>query len=234
MRVARQCVHAFGLLMWATGLAAGDDTLGARLAGADPARAEVLLVQCRACHATEPGQVSPIGPTLRDVVGRDIASVAGFAYSEALAGLDGRWGYGELDRFLADPQGVASGTKMLFPGIEDPARRADVIAYLRELTADPLPLPEATAGTAAAPAPAPAEDQFGSDWPQGEGREITGYACNLCHSLAIVKQQGLPRRRWDQLLVWMVEEQGMKPLPEDQRTLVLDYLAAHFGPDRRR
>ncbi len=72
------------------------------------------------------------------------------------------------------------------------------------------------------------------DWqglPAGLGREEVFYTCQACHSLAIVKQQGLDRDSWDESLVWMVEEQEMEPLDTEDRKLVLDYLATHFGRD---
>lgn len=72
------------------------------------------------------------------------------------------------------------------------------------------------------------------DWdglPPGDGRDLVFYSCQACHSLAIVKQQGLSREWWDDTLTWMVEEQNMAELDEEDRTLVLDYLATHYGPD---
>ena len=72
-------------------------------------------------------------------------------------------------------------------------------------------------------------DDLDPDWPQGPGREEAFYLCSACHSLAIVKQQGLDRASWDELLVWMVEEQGMDELEPDERVLILDFLAANFG-----
>ena len=65
--------------------------------------------------------------------------------------------------------------------------------------------------------------------PEGPGREEVFYSCQACHSLAIVKQQGLDRDSWDETLVWMVEEQEMEPLDPEVRTLVLDYLTTHYG-----
>ena len=73
------------------------------------------------------------------------------------------------------------------------------------------------------------EDEFGPDWPQGPGREDVGYFCAACHSLAIVKQQGLSRAGWDELFDWMIEDQGMPELESAERELYLDYLAANFG-----
>ncbi len=67
--------------------------------------------------------------------------------------------------------------------------------------------------------------------PAGPGREEVFYTCQACHSLAIVKQQGLDRDSWDETLVWMVEEQTMDPLDPEDRKLILDYLTTHYGRD---
>lgn len=65
--------------------------------------------------------------------------------------------------------------------------------------------------------------------PAAPGRELVFGICQACHSLAIVKQQGLDRDSWDETLEWMVEEQGMPPLDAENRDLVLDYLATYYG-----
>ncbi len=67
--------------------------------------------------------------------------------------------------------------------------------------------------------------------PAGPGREEVFYTCQACHSLAIVKQQGLDRDSWDETLVWMVEEQAMDPPDPEDRKLILEYLATHYGRD---
>ncbi len=72
-----------------------------------------------------------------------------------------------------------------------------------------------------------AEDYGGL--PEGLGREEVFYNCQACHSLAIVKQQGLDRDSWDEALVWMVEDQEMDPLDPEDRKLILDYLTTHYG-----
>lgn len=68
--------------------------------------------------------------------------------------------------------------------------------------------------------------------PAGHGREDTFAACTACHSTAIIRRSGLTRERWDELMDWMVEKQGMNPLEPDQRTVIVDYLAVAF-PERR-
>ncbi len=77
------------------------------------------------------------------------------------------------------------------------------------------------------------DDPFGSDWPEGPGREEAGYLCGACHSLRMVTQQGLSRSDWDETLDWMVEEQEMEPLEGEERELILSYLSEHFGVDHR-
>ena len=67
--------------------------------------------------------------------------------------------------------------------------------------------------------------------PEGPGREEVFYACQACHSLAIVKQQGLNRDSWDESLVDMVEEREMDPLDPEDRNLILNYLTTHYGRD---
>ena len=204
--------------------------IAARLAAADPAAGQTAFGQCQACHVTRPGAQATVGPNLWGVVGRDIASQEGYEYSRSLQVVKGKWDYAMLDRYLRDPKALAPQGKMVFPGIADPAQRADLIAYLRTLHGDPPPLPRKPAGaTAKADAAAP------QDWeglPPGPGREDVFFLCRACHSLMLVKQQGLSRARWDDTLTWMVEEQGMAPIEDAQRRKrVLDYLATHYGPN---
>ena len=46
---------------------------------------------------------------------------------------------------------------------------------------------------------------------------------------ATVKQ-----RVWDEVLVWMVDEQAMPKIATDERALIIDYLANWFGIDKPR
>jgi aldose sugar dehydrogenase len=65
---------------------------------------------CSSCHGLA-GQ-SETGPPLDGVVGRDIASIEGYGYSQALRDLDGVWTEQRLRAFLANPNDVAPGTAM--------------------------------------------------------------------------------------------------------------------------
>lgn len=64
------------------------------------------------------------------------------------------------------------------------------------------------------------------------GADITFAYCAGCHSERIVAQQGLTRDGWEELIEWMVEEQGMGEIEDPDYSEIVDYLAAHYGEDR--
>jgi cytochrome c len=66
-----------------------------------------------------------------------------------LALKDKVWDYEALNTFLANPKAAVPGTKMGFAGLKKPEERADVIAYLRSLSDNPVPLPDQAAIDAA-------------------------------------------------------------------------------------
>jgi cytochrome c len=119
--------------------------IGELLAKADPKRGEGVAAQCKACHTFEKGGKAGIGPNLYAVVEKPIASGEGFAYSPALtakAKTDNNWTFEHLAAFIANPRGYANGTKMAFAGVKDPARVADLLAYMNTLADSPKPLPK--------------------------------------------------------------------------------------------
>jgi hypothetical protein len=65
-----------------------------------------------------------------------------------------------------------------------------------------------------------------------KGVDTTFYTCAACHSERIVAQQGLTRDGWEELLVWMVDEQGMWEIEEPDLSEILDYLATNYNVDR--
>ena len=124
--------------------AAGGNDAVVLLASASPdaGKADTLKLGCVACHSFNEGGRNGLGPNLYGVVGAEQGAHAqGYAYSAALKGKGGKWDYAELNKWLLKPSAYAPGTKMSFAGIADPKVRADVISYLRSLSADPAPLP---------------------------------------------------------------------------------------------
>ena len=70
-----------------------EEPLPALLAKADAKKGEQDAKVCQTCHNFEKGAGPKIGPPLWGVVGRPIASVPGFAYSDSLKGVGGDWTY---------------------------------------------------------------------------------------------------------------------------------------------
>lgn len=116
----------------------------ALLASADIGRGEQVAKACAACHSFNKGGANGIGPNLWNIVNADKAHMAGFAYSDTLAGMDGVWSYDKLNIFLWKPRAYVPGTKMNYIGLRRPDDRAAVIAWLRTLSDSPAPLPTAT------------------------------------------------------------------------------------------
>lgn len=102
------------------------------VAAADIAAGEKIFRRCAACHKVEDGK-NAAGPHLFGVVGREIASVEGFKYSDALKALSGSWTPEMLNAWITNPRDVAPGNRMGFPGIKDETERANVIGYLQSV-----------------------------------------------------------------------------------------------------
>lgn len=86
-------------------------------------------------------------------------------------------------------------------------------------------------GGAAGPAGAPAyaqEEEFGG-LPEGPERPLVYGYCSGCHSVKLVMQQRMSRKKWKSTLDWMVAEQNMPEPPPETEARLLDYLSRHFG-----
>ncbi|MDA5095808.1 cytochrome c family protein [Aliiroseovarius sp. KMU-50] len=210
-------------------LAVADTEIDARLASASADKGESIFRKCKACHTVEQDGKKRTGPNLWAIVGREVASFEGFKYSDALKAHGGVWSPERLDAFLKKPKAEVKGTKMAFVGLPKENDRADLIAYLNQNSPTPIAFgdtDETVAGEAEDAAP-----DIGILF-LAEGGEETFDYCTACHSERIVAQQGQTRDGWEELLEWMVDEQGMSPIEEPDLSLVLDYLATNYGLDR--
>lgn len=91
---------------------------------------EQIFKRCVACHTVDKGGRNGVGPNLHGVVGRAVASVAGFSYSGAMKAKGGVWDEATLDAYLKAPAQALPGGRMAFAGIPQEAERKAVILYL--------------------------------------------------------------------------------------------------------
>ncbi len=84
--------------------------------------------KCGDCHTIDPP--SGTAPALKGVVGRKVASLPDFQYSDALKAKGGVWTEAALDAFIASPKTYAPGTQMT-AGAGDPGDRKVIIEYLK-------------------------------------------------------------------------------------------------------
>ena len=159
-------------------------SIAARLAKADPAAGEAFAKKvCGICHTFAEGGKAVVGPNLYNVVGGPHAHMAGFNYSDGMKAKAGNWTFEDLDSWLTKPSAYVSGTRMTFPGLPDAQMRANVIAFLRSLSPDPVPLPPVTeeaAPTKTGELPALAPLLAKADPKAGEAFAKT--ICLICHT----------------------------------------------------
>ena len=74
-----------------------------------------------------------VGPTLFGVVGRSAGSVPGFQYTADHKKLGVTWDAATLDKYLTNPRAMVPDTTMIYAGLKDNSKRADLISYLETL-----------------------------------------------------------------------------------------------------
>ena len=80
----------------------------------------------------------------------------------------------------------------------------------------------------AAPAPAPQSSQWAAQLPEGSAKSIIVEKCQLCHTLERVVTSNRAKSEWDELIQVMIGRGA--PVSSDEAPIVVDYLAANFGP----
>jgi hypothetical protein len=84
-----------------------------------------------------------------------------------------------------------------------------------------------------APAQTPApdytpRDESPEEYPAGSGRDQTFYACTPCHGFKVIAAQAQTRQQWDDTLDWMTQKHSMPKPSDNDRKIILDYLAQAF------
>lgn len=167
----------------------------------DPEAGKIVFSQCQGCHQVGDGAEHGIGPHLNGIFGRRAASHPEFNYSASLERLGNNgveWHFDTLEIFVEEPRRLASGTRMSFRGLESPQDRANLLAYLRQFSANPADLPEADpTGTATDHDLDPAILALEGDPEYGE---YLASECTTCH-LADGGNQGIPS-----IVLWPEED----------------------------
>lgn len=109
---------------------AADTSVEAPASAANAAPAAFAI--CKSCHAVEKDK-HLIGPSLFGVFGTKAGDVAGYSFSAAMKASGLTWDEATLDSFLANPMKVVPGTRMTYAGQSDPAKRKEIIEYMKTL-----------------------------------------------------------------------------------------------------
>jgi cytochrome c len=125
MRHSRAPVFIAGIVLIG---AIAIDSVRTDAASADGKQA---FAACVACHSVDGN--SGVGPTLKGIVGRQSATVAGFPYSPAMKRAHLTWTPETLDKYITNPQAAVPGNTMPYTGMSDANQRAALITYLETL-----------------------------------------------------------------------------------------------------
>lgn len=105
------------------------------LADGDPEDGAKVFNKCKACHVVDEPQ-NRVGPHLVGLFGRQAGSVEDFRYSDAMQESGVTWNEETIAEYVADPRGYIKGNRMAFAGLRDEEDIEDLIAYLKEATAN--------------------------------------------------------------------------------------------------
>ncbi|MFK7945120.1 MAG: c-type cytochrome [Paracoccaceae bacterium] len=111
----------------------------------DIERGAKLFKKCKSCHMVGPTARNRVGPHLNELFGRQAGSIEGYDYSEDLEreGMGGlHWTTEKLHIYIENPKALISQTFMNFRGLKDAQDRTDLLAFLRQYSANPQDIPE--------------------------------------------------------------------------------------------
>jgi cytochrome c len=88
--------------------------------------------QCAVCHKVAKDGGNGVGPNLHGVIGKKAGIVEGYSYSDALKSSGLVWDEATLEKYIENTRGTVPGTKMVYAGQKDPAKRKEIIAWLKK------------------------------------------------------------------------------------------------------
>lgn len=158
----------------------------------DPKRGAKIYNKCKSCHRVGDGAANSVGPHLNEIFGRKAGAIEDYRYSKGMLreGADGLvWTPEKLHVYLENPKALVSKTRMNFRGLKKKQDRDDVLAYLRQYSANPQDIPEsAPTATPNDPDVDPAILAIAGDREYGE---YLSSECTTCHK-ADGSDDGIP------------------------------------------
>lgn len=102
----------------------------------DQAAGELVFKQCNTCHQVGENAKNEVGPMLNGIIGRKAGAAPGYEYSPGFKSAGLVWDDTSLREYIKDPRSMFPGTKMVFAGLKDERKIADLLAYLKNFGAD--------------------------------------------------------------------------------------------------
>lgn len=102
----------------------------------DAAAGEVVFKQCNICHQVGENAKNEVGPVLNGVIGRKAGTAPGFDYSPGFKSANLVWDDASFREYIREPRSMFPATKMVFAGLKDDRKIADLLAYLKSFAAD--------------------------------------------------------------------------------------------------
>jgi len=103
-------------------------------------RGRLIFGGCKTCHYAEPFMGHNNGPNLHQIFGKVAGKQPGFDYySETFRRAEFTWSPQLMFAWLENPLAMFPDSTMMSAGIPDPQRRADLIAFLMEISVREYP-----------------------------------------------------------------------------------------------
>lgn len=101
----------------------------------DAAAGEKAYAQCRSCHQVGENAKNTVGPILNGFIGQKAGTREGYSYSSAMKDSGLTWDEATFSSYIQNPRAKVPGTKMIYAGLKDEKRVADLLAFLKQFDA---------------------------------------------------------------------------------------------------